>query len=167
MGDLKCRKLVLVGNLPRQMKKYPAMKWQQRKKFASIGPNAQNLILICTFIMLIIEHTMIHMIFSSGKKLFAFFRLRWMLFSLLNIRASVTGAIVHATKKLNFLLNFLTQWLGMHIRKLRRFYLCFFCKTINTVNFNKVFNKGMVNLIYQKIMNENMGIKESRNVYIT
>ena len=103
VGDLKCRKLVLVGNLPRQMKKYPAMEWQQRKKFASIGPNVQNLILICTFIMLIIEHTMIHMIFSSGKKLYLFFfRLRWMLFSLLNIRASVTGAIVHATKKKKF-----------------------------------------------------------------
>ena len=73
VGDLKCRKLVLVGNLPRQMKKYPAMEWQQRKNFASIGPNVQNLILICTFIMLIIEHTMIHMIFSSGKKLYLFF----------------------------------------------------------------------------------------------
>ena len=52
---------------------------------------------------------MIHMIFSSEKQLCLFFRLRWMLLSLLNTHSSVTAAIVHATKNLNFLLNFLTQ----------------------------------------------------------
>ena len=45
-------------------------------------------------------------------------------------------------------------------------YKCFRCKTINTINFSKVCNKGMMNLIYQEIMNKNMGIKELRNVYI-
>ena len=43
---------------------------------------------------------------------------------------------------------------------------CFCGKTINTINFNKVGDKGMMNLIYQKIMNKNMGIKESRNVHV-
>ena len=37
---LKRRKLDLVGYLPWKMKKYPAMEWQQRKKQASIRPNA-------------------------------------------------------------------------------------------------------------------------------
>ena len=46
-------------------------------------------------------------------------------------------------------------------------YKCFCCKTINTINFNKVCKKGMMNLIYLKIMNKKMGIKKSRNVYIT
>ena len=46
-------------------------------------------------------------------------------------------------------------------------YKCFHCKTINTINFNKVCKKGMMNLICQKIMNKNVGIKKSRNVYIT
>ena len=39
----------------------------------------------------------------------AFFRLRWMLLTLLNTHASVTGAIVHATKNLNLLLSLLRQ----------------------------------------------------------
>ena len=43
---------------------------------------------------------------------------------------------------------------------------CFCGKAINTINFNKVGDKGMMNLIYQKIMNKNMGIKESRNVHV-
>ena len=46
-------------------------------------------------------------------------------------------------------------------------YKCFHCKTVNTINFNKACNKGMMNFIYQEIINKNMGIKESRNVYIT
>ena len=37
---------------------------------------------------------------------------------------------------------------------------CFRCKTINTINFNKVCNKGIMNLIYQKIVYKNMGINE-------
>ena len=45
-------------------------------------------------------------------------------------------------------------------------YKGFPCKTINTMNFNKVCNTGIINLIYQKTLNKNMGIKESRNVYI-
>ena len=45
-------------------------------------------------------------------------------------------------------------------------YKCFCCKTINTINFNKVCDKAMMNLIYQKIMSKNMGIKESRNVHV-
>ena len=61
------RKLNLVGHLPWQMKNILQWNGNKEKKPASIRPNAQNLILMCTFIILIIEHTMIHMIFSSEK----------------------------------------------------------------------------------------------------
>ena len=44
-------------------------------------------------------------------------------------------------------------------------YFC--CKTVNTIDFNKVCNRGIINFIYQKIRNKNMGMKEPRNVYIT
>ena len=44
-------------------------------------------------------------------------------------------------------------------------YKCFHCKTVNTIDFNKVFNKGIMNLVYQKIMNKNMGIKASMYIY--
>ena len=44
-------------------------------------------------------------------------------------------------------------------------YKCFHCKTVNTIDFSKVFNKGIMNLVYQKIMNKNMGIKESMYIY--
>ena len=59
--------------------------------------------------MLIIEYMMIHLIFDSKNELYLFFRLSWMLLRLLNTHANVTGAIVHVTKHLTFLLNFLTQ----------------------------------------------------------
>ena len=52
---------------------------------------------------------MIHLIFDSKNELYLFFRLSWMLLRLLNTHANVTGAIVHVTKHLTFLLNFLTQ----------------------------------------------------------
>ena len=44
-------------------------------------------------------------------------------------------------------------------------YKCFSCKTINTINFNEVCNKGMMNFVYQKIMNKNMRIKQSKCLY--
>ena len=44
-------------------------------------------------------------------------------------------------------------------------YKCFHCKKVNTIDFNKVFNKGIMNLVYQKIMNKNMEIKESVYIY--
>ena len=44
-------------------------------------------------------------------------------------------------------------------------YKCFSCKTINTINFNEACNKGMMNFIYQKIMNKNMRIKQSKCLY--
>ena len=46
-------------------------------------------------------------------------------------------------------------------------YKCFCCRTINTISSKKICDRGMMNVIYKKIMNKNMGIKESRNVYVT
>ena len=86
----------------------------RKKKSASICPSAQNLILICTFtsyvLMLIIEQLwFIWFLVPQNNCTCFFFRLMWMLLSLLNTHASVAGSIVHATKNLNFLLNFLMQ----------------------------------------------------------
>lgn len=64
---LKHRKLDLVVYRPWQMKNILQWDGNTEKKPASIRPNAQNLILICTSMMFIIEQNMIHMIFSFAK----------------------------------------------------------------------------------------------------
>ena len=86
-----------------------------------------------------------------------------MLLSLLNIRANVTEVIVHAVKNSNFLLTFLMQVSAYWKTKKSLPTNVFVAKTVNTIDFNKACDRGIMNLVYQKIMNKNMGIKESRN----
>ena len=105
---LKRRKLDLVGYLPRQMKIYPAMEWQERKITCQYTFQRSKF----NFDMYFYEvrtYDDSYDFYFQEMIVFAFFRLRWMLLSSLNTHTSVSGAIVHATKNLNFLLNFLTQ----------------------------------------------------------
>ena len=63
---LRRRKLDLIGHLPWQMKKYPSAEWHEKKNPASIRIYVlNNLILICTFMIMILEYTMVHMILGS------------------------------------------------------------------------------------------------------
>ena len=90
-----------------------------------------------------------------------------MFLSLLNTHPSVTGDCT-CYKKFKFSIELFDTITSECILENRKDFTnkCFCGKTINTINFNKVGDKGMMNLIYQKIMNKNMGIKESRNVHV-
>ena len=91
-----------------------------------------------------------------------------MLLSLLSTHARCNRGDCTYYKKSKFSIELFDAITGECILENREHftYKCFRCKTINTINFRKVCNKGMMNLIYQKIMNKSIGIKELRNVYI-
>ena len=67
-----------------------------------------------------------------------------MLLSLLNSHANVTGATVYVAKKFKFSIEHFDSTTGKCILENREelTYKCFRCKTIDTVDFNKVCNKG-------------------------